>query len=150
MNAALHELARELRLEAPLNDKLRWAFAYACASHVRHLVEHVGALAALDVLARYVNDDATETEREAAAASVAQIAQHHHGSSSIDGSAHAYVSATFAVAKALAGRALDAADYAAYATVYNYGAYAVKDSSSFDEVHARQVEVLRELALKPT
>jgi hypothetical protein len=104
MNEALNELAKQLQLEAPDNDALRWAFAYACANHVRHLVEHPGALAALDVLARY------------------------------------------AVAKALAGKAIEAADYSAYATVYNYGAYALKDPSSFDPVHRWQVETLNELA----
>jgi hypothetical protein len=146
MNATLNELTKQLQLEASGNKTLRWAFAYACANHVRHLVEHPGALAALDVLARYVNGDASEAEREAAATSAAQIAQHHHGSASIDGTAHAYVSATYAVAKALAGKAIEAADYSAYATVYNYGAYALKDPSSFDPVHRWQVETLNELA----
>jgi hypothetical protein len=146
MNAALSELAKQLQLDVVDNEMLRWRFAHACANHVRHLVEHPGALAALDVLQRYVNGEATAAERDAAAELAAQIAQHHHGSTSIDGTAHAYVSATYAVAKALAGKAIDAADYAAYATVYNYGAYALKDPSSFDSVHRWQVETLNELA----
>jgi hypothetical protein len=148
MNAELQQRIAEVKLEAPENAPLRWAFAYACADHVRHLVEHPGAIAALDVLARYVKGEATEAERETAAASAAEIAQHHRGSTSIDGTAHAYVSATYAVAKALAGKAIEAADYSAYATVYNYGAYALKDPSSFDPVHRWQVETFNELAAR--
>jgi hypothetical protein len=146
MNPALNEFAATLQLEQPRSETLRWAFSLACAQHVRHLVEHPGALAALDVLQRYVQGRATVAEREAAAESAARIATEHHGSTSVDGAAHAFVSATYAVAKALAGKALEAADYAAYATVYNYGAYALSDPSSFDDVHRWQVETLRELA----
>jgi hypothetical protein len=146
VNPSLNELAKRLQLDAAENEMLRWRFAYACANHVRHLVEHPGALVALDVLQRYVNGEVTPAERGAAAESAAQIAQHHHGSTSIDGTAHAYVSATYAVAKALAGRAIEAADYSAYATVYNYGAYALRDPSSFDLVHRWQIETLNDLA----
>jgi hypothetical protein len=146
MNPALNERAEQLQLDSIGSNTLRWRFAFACANQVRHLIEHPGALAALDVLQRYVNGKASESEREAAAESAAQIAQHHHGSTSIDGTAHAYVSATYAVAKALAGKAIDAADYSAYAMVYNYGAYALKDPSSFDEVHRWQIETLNDLA----
>ena len=64
----------------------------------------------------------------------------------IDGTAHAAVSATYAVVNALAGRALDAASYAAYATVYAYGGYAVNDPQSFEAEFAWQVERFRELA----
>ena len=53
--------------------------------------------------------------------------------------------ATCTVANALAGRALDAASYAAYATVYAYGGYAVNDPQSFEAEFAWQVERFREL-----
>jgi hypothetical protein len=146
MNAELLELAKSVQLNEPRNEKLRWAFALACANSIRHLVEHPDALAALDTLQRYVDGHATEQERIAAAESAAHIAQHHHGSTSIDGTAHAFVSATYAVANALAGKAIETADYAAYATVYNYGAYALNDPSSFAEVHRWQVNTLHALA----
>ena len=77
---------------------------------------------------------------------IAKAANSHRGSNSIDGTAHAAVSATYAVANALAGRALDAASYAAYATVYAYGGYAVNDPQSFEAEFAWQVERFRELA----
>lgn len=146
MNAELLELAKTVQLNEPLNEKLRWAFVLACANSIRHLVEHPGALAALDTLQRYVDSDATEQDRVAAAESALQIATHHQGSTLIDGTAHAFVSATYAIANALACKAIETADYAAYATVYNYGAYALHDSSSFDEVHRWQVNELRKLA----
>ena len=44
------------------------------------------------------------------------------------------------------GRALDAVSYAAYATVYAYGGYAVNDPQSFEAEFAWQAEKLRELA----
>jgi hypothetical protein len=56
------------------------------------------------------------------------------------------VSATYALANALAGRALEAASYAAYAAVYAYGGYAVNDPSSFDPEIEWQVAQLRRLA----
>jgi cell division septum initiation protein DivIVA len=150
MNTELLELAKTVQLNEPHNEKLRWAFALACANLVRHLVENPDALAALDILQRYVDGHVNEQERIAAAESAAHIAQHHRGSTSIDGTAHAFVSATYAVANALAGKAIETADYAAYATVYNYGAYALNDPSSFDEVHRWQVNALRELATLPS
>jgi hypothetical protein len=145
MNAELLALAKTLQLNEPQNETLRFAFALACANSVRHLVEHPDALAALDTLQRFVEGHATGSERAAAAESAAHIAQHHRGSTSIDGTAHAFVSATYAIANAVAGKAIEAADYAAYATVYNYGAYALNDPSSFDEVHRSQLNTLREL-----
>ena len=48
-----------------------------------------------------------------------------------------------AVANAIAGRALEAADYAAYATVYGDGGYgAVTDAESFRPEHEWQVAAL--------
>jgi hypothetical protein len=150
MNACLLELAKTVQLNEPHNEKLRWAFALACANSIRHLVGHPEALAALDTLQRYVDGHISEQQRIAAAEVAAQIAQHHHGSTSIDGTAHAFVSATYAVANAIAGKAIETADYAAYTSVYNYGAYALNDPSSFEEVHRWQVNKLRELAAATT
>lgn len=60
--------------------------------------------------------------------------------------AHAAVSATYALANALAGRAVEAASYAAYASVYAYGGYAVADRSAFEPELTWQLEELRRLA----
>ena len=59
---------------------------------------------------------------------------------------HAAVSATYAVARAVAGKALQAVDYAAYAAVYGQGGYgAVADRESFEPEHAWQVDCLASL-----
>ena len=49
------------------------------------------------------------------------------------------------MANALAGRALDAAEYAAYSTVYGYGGYAVNDPDSFTPEYNWQVDELTRL-----
>jgi hypothetical protein len=75
---------------------------------------------------------------------------HHPGSRSLDGSGHAAVSASYAVANALAGKALQAADYAAYAAVYGGGGYgAVADRASFEPEFAWQVDCLARLGGRP-
>ena len=81
------------------------------------------AIELLDVLKAYVEGRVDEAALAAAAEEAAVVANRHRGSPSIDGSQHSAVSGTYAVAKALAGKALDAADYAAYSTVYGYGGY---------------------------
>ena len=57
------------------------------------------------------------------------------------------MSASYAVANALAGRALRAAEYAAYATVYGEGGYgAVQQRESFQPEFDWQLDCLRRLA----
>lgn len=67
--------------------------------------------------------DAAELERYADEAS--HLASRHPGSQSTDRCGHAAVSATYAVANALAVTAGVAADYAAYAIVYGEGGHAL-------------------------
>src|SRR6188768_3718683 len=65
----------------------------------------------------------------------------------IDGCGHAAVSGSYAVANALAGKALQAADYAAYAMVYGQGGYgAVADRQAFEPEFRWQVSCLASLA----
>mgnify|MGYP007093076054 CR=1 FL=1 len=45
-------------------------------------------------------------------------------------------------------QALDAADYAAYSTVYGYGGYAVNDPDAFAPEHGWQVSTLKTLLAK--
>ena len=78
------------------------------------------------------------------------MANRHRGSNSIDGSAHAAVSATYALANALAGRALEAASYAAYAAIYAYGGYAVNEPSAFEPEFQWQLVQLRQLVSSST
>lgn len=146
MNKELARLAAELGLETQQHELLRLAFGLACVRRVQHLVEDRRALDALAVLDAFVHGRADRTALDHATLEIAAVANSHRGSSSIDGSAHAAVSATYAVAKALAGRALEAAGYAAYASVYAYGGYAVNDPSAFEAEHTWQIQTLRDLA----
>lgn len=147
MNDALDRLARELALDAPARRTLSLRFGLACTQRVRHLLEDPAVVACLDTLARHIEGRATPAELAAAAAEAARLANHHPGSRSLDGVGHAAVSASYAVAHALAGKALRAAEYAAYATVYGEGGYgAVQLRESFQPEFDWQVEALRRLA----
>lgn len=146
MNEALSRLARELQLGAPRQEALRLAFGLACAGRVEHLLEDPRAVECLGVLRAFVGGRTGADALARASEAIAIVANSHRGSNSIDGTAHAAVSATYAVANALAGRALDAASYAAYASVYAYGGYAVTDPSAFESEFDWQVRQLRELA----
>ena len=149
MNHELSRLAAGLGLTEPAQERLRLAFGLACVSRVHHLLEDPGAMRCLAVLEDVVAGRLGRPALDAAARDIAAIANSHRGSASIDGSAHAAVSATYAVANALAGRALDAAAYAAYAAVYAYGGYAVTDPSAFESEYAWQVRKFKELADLP-
>lgn len=145
MNQALAELAAAAELAQPSQQALRLAFGLACVERVAHLLEDPRAVAGLEVLRRYVAGAAERAALDAAAVELQAVARSHHGSPSLDGSAHAAVSATYAVANALAGRALEAAGYAAYASVYAYGGYAVSDPAAFAPEYAWQVQTLKQL-----
>ena len=64
----------------------------------------------------------------------------------LDGVGHAAVSATYACAKAMEGKARQTAEYAAYAMVYGEGGYgATSDPSAFEPEYKWQAAKLREL-----
>jgi hypothetical protein len=127
------------------NEILRLRFGLACVRRVKHLLEDDDVLRCLQVFENYLDNQVQAADFEQARQLVIPLARSHPGSRSIDGTAHAAVSATHALAKAMSGRALAAAEYAAYAAVYAYGAYAVKDSASFEPEYAWQCGCLREL-----
>jgi hypothetical protein len=145
MNPQLDALAASLRLMDEDRAGLRWAFALACAQRVRHLLEDERAVQAVAALQAYVDDPRDEAALLAARQEAEAVARSHPGSKSLDGTAHAAVSATNAVARALAGKALDAASYAAYAAVYAYSGSAVLDPSAFESEFRWQVDELRRL-----
>jgi len=146
VNHALQRLADQLQLDAAAHDRLRLAFGHACALRVRHLLEQQPVVACLDGLGRYLDGSADRSSVEHLAAEAALLARRHEGSRSIDGCGHAAVSATCAVAQALAGKPLTAAAYAAYASVYAQGGYgAVADPESFEPEFAWQVGYLSAL-----
>jgi len=130
--------------------RLRLAFGHACVQRVRHLLEDPAVTACLDVLTAYLDARVDRAALAQAATEAAALANHHQGSNSIDGVGHAAVSASYAVARALAGRAIEAADYAAYASVYGGGGHgAVGDPESFVPEKAWQLAALRSLAVEP-
>jgi hypothetical protein len=147
MNQALERLAAELDLSAPAQERLRLAFARECVLRVAHYLEDAEMVDCLAGLGRFLDGGLRRDELDALAARAAEVANHHPGSRSLDGSGHAAVSASYAVANALAGKALQAADYAAYAAVYGGGGYgAVADRASFEPEFAWQVDCLARLS----
>jgi hypothetical protein len=147
LNDALDRLARELDLDAPANERLRFEFALACVQRVEHLLEEPAVLQCLRGLADYLAGSIDRDQLDQLATDAARLANQHQGSRSLDGVGHAAVSATYAVANALAGKARRAAEYAAYAMVYGQGGYgAVADRESFEPEFAWQVDTLRSLA----
>lgn len=147
MNEALERLAGELALNAPGNERLRLAFGYACALRVEHLLEEPAVAECLQGLRQFLDGSIGRGQLEALAEQASSLANRHQGSKSIDGCGHAAVSATYAVANALAGKALQAAQYAAYATMYGQGGYgAVADRESFEPEFQWQAARLASLA----
>jgi hypothetical protein len=146
MNLELQAKAAAVGLMDPERAKLRLAFGLACVERVAHLLEDARVMDGLGVLRAFVDGRCSDNALEDARVRVESVARSHPASRSIDGAAHAAVSATNAVANALAGRALDAASYAAYATVYAYGGYAVSDPSAFESEFQWQVQELGRLS----
>jgi len=126
---------------------LKLAFAFECVGRVRHMLEDERVLRCLDVLEAYLQGRADPVALQEAAAEAAALANRHQGSRSLDGVGHAAVSASYAVANALAGRVDQAADYAAYAAVYGEGGYgAVCDPESFVAEQSWQLATIERLA----
>ena len=145
MNFELQKLATAQSLADEGHRTLRLAFGLACANRVRHLLEQSRVVELLDILQTFVDGRADDAALQAAATEAAQVANHHRRSRSIDGTGHSAVSATYAVAAALADKALEAAEYAAYSTVYGYGGYAVNDPDSFTPEYSWQLNALEAL-----
>jgi hypothetical protein len=147
MNTELRSLAASLGISAPEARPLALAFGLLCARRVEHLLEEPGILVCLQALADFVAGASSDEALAQAAAEAARLAGGHRGSRSIDGCGHAAVSATYGVSKAIAGKALEAAEYCAYAAVYASGGYAaVADREAFEPEFEWQVSALRELA----
>ncbi|MCD4486657.1 hypothetical protein LQR31_19460 [Chromobacterium vaccinii] len=147
MRDTLDRLAADLKLDSPERETLRLRFGLACARRVAHLLENEDVRACLDGLESYLRGEMGRDVLNALAARAAALAGAHPGSRSLDGCGHAAVSASYAVARALAGQARQAAEYAAYAAVYGQGGYgAAMEPESFDPEFAWQAACLAELA----
>lgn len=146
MHPELRKIAAELEsVGNPQSLGLR--FGLACVEEVAANLESDEVIAVLERFRACLAGSGPhpQTELEDLAATMAALAASHPGSRSIDGTRHAAVSATYALAKAVSGQAIEAAAYAAYSCVYGYGGYAVSDPEAFSEVHARQMDRLRAL-----
>ena len=147
MNHLLEEFASSINLSSPENERLRLAFGYACAKRVEHLLEQPEVTECLNLLGDYLEGSADTTMLLQAQKLAKGLANQHQGSKSIDGCGHAAVSATYAVANAVAAKALQSASYAAYAKVYAEGGYgAVAQLDAFDSEFFWQLATLKGLA----
>jgi len=147
MNPELDRLAAALDLAGC--ERLRLAFGHACTQRLRHLLEQPEVDACVAAFGEILAGRAADGGLPALAERAARLANAHAGSRSIDGCGHAAVSASYAVAKALQGRAIEAANYAAYAIVYAQGGYgAVGDRASFAPEFEWQLRTLAELAAR--
>lgn len=121
-------------------------FCLRCAQSVSQNLESDQAIECLEQFEAWVetgcpsNDDIRALRER-----ISAIARSHPGSSSIDGTRHAAVSATHTLAAAINAQAFDAAAYAAYSTVYGYGGYALSDPSAFEDIHRQQYQWLKAL-----
>jgi hypothetical protein len=149
VNEALDRLADQVGLAQNAKERLRFEFAFACVSRLRHLLEEPEVVRCLDGLGAYLEGAVDRESLVVLAVDCAKLANRHPGSKSIDGCGHAAVSATYAVANALQGKALEAASYAAYAQVYAQGgSAAVADRDSFEAEFRWQVDTLAALAAR--
>ncbi|WP_427913434.1 hypothetical protein ACPWT1_00190 [Ramlibacter sp. MMS24-I3-19] len=145
MTSPLEPLLRALEPASEANLAPRLRFGLVCVERVGHLMEQDDVLACLaafrDRILRGAFEDAL-----ADASKVQVLANSHQGSRSLDGVGHAAVSATYALAKAVAGQARQAAEYAAYAAVYGQGGYgATSDPASFVPEQEWQAQHLRNI-----
>ena len=148
MDTELDRLASRLCLEAPESRELALSFGLECAKRVEHLLEEPEVIECLGTLEKYVDGLATSESLLRATDAAARLASQHRGSKSIDGCGHAAVSASYGVSKALAGKAVEAARYCAYAAVYAGGGYAaVAEREAFEPEFSWQVQRLQALAV---
>jgi len=146
MHPSLQKIAAEIRLLGD-SPELSMRFGLACVEQVSVNLETEASIEALGKFRSLMADFGSDAQAQlqALASKMSMHASQHPGSKSLDGTRHAAVSATYALAKALSGQPVEAAAYAAYSTVYGYGGYAVSDSESFAEVHTKQLELLNSI-----
>ena len=143
MSPQLDQLLRALEPASDENLMERLKFGLRCAERVAHLLEQSEVLDCLEGLRAVVNDPGVKDKLPELMARSDELANRHPGSRSLDGVGHAAVSATYACAKAIAGRARQAAEYAAYAAVYGQGGYgATSDPAAFEPEFQWQAQQL--------
>jgi hypothetical protein len=148
MNSELHALVEKIGLTTPEMEITRFEFCFACASSINHLLELDEAISAYQDFKSYQEGKLTQVKFEDLQKSIFSIANKHQGSKSLDGTKHSAVSATYALANAINGNAVAAAEYAAYSKTYSYGGYAVSDLENYQEEYIEQVKILKRLLEK--
>ncbi len=139
---ALKRLALDVGLDGDTRFDLRIRFGITCIERVEHLLIDDSIIAAFALGKKYAAGLCDRATLAVAADSAAATARSHAGSNSLDGSGNAAVSASYGVAAALAGRALEASEYAAYASVYSYSSHAVTDLDAYRDEHDWQLRKL--------
>jgi hypothetical protein len=145
MNIELRSQVDKVGLDTPKMERVRLEFCFACASRINHLLELDEALLAYQDFKSYLDGQLNQVDFEALQKSIFNIANKHQGSTSLDGTKHSAVSATYALANAINGNAVAAAEYAAYSKTYGYGGYTVSDLESYQEEYSAQVTILKEI-----
>jgi len=125
---------------------IRIQFGISCIQRVKGLLTDNQIADALSIGEKFAEGECSRDDLDNAATLAAKAAQSHAGSGSLDGSGNAAVSVGRGVAAALAGRALEASEYAAYASIYAYASYAVSDLSAYVPEQEWQITRLKELA----
>jgi hypothetical protein len=146
MHPDLQKIAQLLN-DASHDTMLSLHFSLRCIEDISHHFEDEAVIVVFKQFRACVMDFTPDRQEKLTelATLMNRLAESHPGSSSIDGTRHAAVSATYALAKAVNNKPVEAAAYAAYSYVYGYGGYAVTDAESFKEVHQRQMSHLLDL-----
>ena len=145
MNLELRKLVKEHNIDGEDNFNSRLAFAISCVERVAHLLTDEAIQIAFTEGKKFLKGECSIQQLQQAAAFAKQAATSHAGSNSLDGSGNAAVSVSHAVAWALAGKAIEAAEYSAYAKVYSYSSSAVSDPSAYQSEYLWQVNQFRKL-----
>lgn len=123
MTPDLDHLLSRLSPPSPHNLAARLRFGLCVCNRVEHLLEDPQVLACVAAFRRLMQGAQGLDEHAPIGAEATALAGAHPGSRSLDGVGHAAVSATYACAAAISGKARQAAEYAAYAMVYGHGGY---------------------------
>lgn len=145
MNRQLRILAGKHQFESDRYQKERLVFGLGCVNRITHLLIDEQLTTILEHARQYLAGELSSSEFDMHVKDAQKIAQSHAGTNGIDGAGNAAVSATYAVAKALSGDAINAAEYAAYATVYSYASHTVTDPSAYEQEYQWQVNALEKI-----
>lgn len=145
MNRQLRSLVTSHNLDSEQFQMQRVEFGFACIKRIAHLLIDERLTAVLHNTRLYLSGSLAQASFDESVDLAQKIAQSHAGTNGIDGVGSAAVSATFAVAKALSGDAVNAAEYAAYAAVYSYASHTVTDPSAYEKEYQWQVDTLEKL-----